>query len=84
MENQIVRDMGCDILVAKYALIVVEYRSVNEALEIIFGGFDEQEDLKHPFFGYVPDGYNPTDIEAGFVDEKCFICGMSRSRHAKD
>ena len=78
------RDMGCDILVAKYALIMVEYRSVNEALEIIFGGFDEHEDLKHPFFGYIPDGYNPADIEAGFVDERCFICEMPRSRHAKD
>ena len=37
MENRMILDFGCDMLVAKYALATVDYRSVEEALEVIFG-----------------------------------------------
>jgi len=32
-----VKDFGCDLLVAKYALITVDYSSVDDACDIIFG-----------------------------------------------
>ena len=55
METQMSRDFGCDLLVAKYALISVEYSGVPEAVEVIFGGSAEDGvPLKHPYFGYTP------------------------------
>ena len=54
-----IKDLGCDLLVAKYALISVEYRGVPEALEVLFGGGPEDQGsvVSHPFFGYTPEGY---------------------------
>ena len=53
------RDYSLDLLVAKYALAKVDYRSIEEAVEIIFGGTDENEPKQHPFFGYLPENYDP-------------------------
>ena len=81
MENQMVRDFNIDLLVAKYALAKVEYRSVEEATEIIYGGTDEDDIKMHPFFGYVPDEYEPQDIELGQNRERCFICQGIEAGH---
>ena len=40
LESQLVNNYAFDILVAKYALISVEYRSLEEALELIYGNDD--------------------------------------------
>lgn len=71
-------------MVAKYALTVVDYSSVEEAVAVIFG--DSLEDdrdglVRHPFFGYLPDGYGSLDPEAGDVIEKCFVCEKPRANH---
>ena len=52
MENRMINDLGCDLLVAKYALMTVEYKSVEEALEVIFGKPEDGGSVTHPFFGY--------------------------------
>ena len=66
MENQLIVDFGCDMLVAKYALAVAQYRSVEEALEVIFGAPGDQGAVAHPFFGYVPSYYvEPEKADAG-------------------
>ena len=57
MEDRMIKDLGCDLLVAKYALMTVEYRGVEEALEVIFGSPEDQGAVTHPFFGYTPTGY---------------------------
>ena len=40
IKNQLVVDFGFDALVADYALIMVEYRSAQEAVNFIFGEDD--------------------------------------------
>ena len=40
MKNQLIIDFGFDTLVADYALIMVEHRSVQEAVNFIFGEDD--------------------------------------------
>jgi len=62
MEKQIESDFGCDLSVARYALAKVDYCSVEEAIEHIFGGFD-QNVMHHPFFGYTSSDYQSVDIE---------------------
>ena len=62
MEKQMENDFGCDFSVARYALLKVEYRGVDEATEYIFGGFD-QAVMSHPFFGYTSGDYQPVDNE---------------------
>ena len=57
MENRMINDFGCDLLVAKYALIMVQYKSVEEAIEVIFGAPEDVDTVGHPFFGYTPTGY---------------------------
>lgn len=57
IENRMIKDFGCDLLVAKYALITVEYRGAEEALEVIFGDPEDSMNITHPFFGYIPEGY---------------------------
>ena len=47
-----INDFGCDLLVAKYALMTVKYKSVEEALEVIFGAPENEGNVTHPFFGY--------------------------------
>ena len=47
---------------------MVEYRSVEEAVTFIY----ESEDggrVRHPFFGFIPEIYNPDDIESGKVGQ---------------
>ena len=59
-----VNDIGVDLLVAKHALISVEYRSVDAANQFIFGdGIGDS--LNHRFFGYNPDKYEAPDYETG-------------------
>jgi len=58
MENQMVQKFGVDMLVARYALVSVEYRSIEAAVDIIFGDDSNVGQLmEHPFFGYTPDSY---------------------------
>ena len=73
MESQMVNEIGVDMLVAKYALISVEYRSVEAATEFIFGN-GIGEPLNHRFFGYIPDNYEAPDYETGMQRLKCFMC----------
>ena len=77
MEKQMTNDFGIDLLVAQYALISVEYTSVEAAFEFIFGSGEESETLQHRFFGYVSQEYvSPAtlDSEMGQLPQKCFIC----------
>ena len=79
MEN----DFGCDFSVARYALLKVEYRGVDEATEYIFGDFD-QTVMNHPFFGYTSADYEPVDNEQYVYVEKCFVCEQSSDRHEEE
>ena len=47
------RDFGLDLAVVKWALYKVDYESLEEATDFIYGGFDDEGAIKHPFFGYI-------------------------------
>ena len=89
-----INDLGCDLLVAKYALMTVEYKSVEDALEVIFGAPEDEGTVTHPFFGYSPAGYihpaNAADNELGGSEnvddalQRCFVCEKPESSHQKD
>ena len=60
----------------------VSYRSIEEALGVIFGL--DSAMMEHPFFGYTPDEYDATDIERGVAVQRCFICHNERSMHSEE
>ena len=79
-------DVGVDILVAKYALISVEHRSVEAAVDFIYGS-EDNDMLTHRFFGYQPDSYtaiNECDQETGQAFERCFVCEKFECEHKAD
>ena len=82
-----VKDFGCDLLVAKYALITVDYSSVDDACDIIFGsGSPESGPLQHPYFAYTPESYEAVelDTEANANLDRCFLCDKAESFHKED
>ena len=78
-----IEKFGLDLLVAKYALISVQYRGIGEALELIYVDEGGQA-VSHPFFGYVPDDYSGQDVERGMEKERCFVCEMAEEMHEDD
>ena len=82
LETQMVGNFGVDLLVAKYALIQVDYRSIDAALDFIFGDdvYNDYEPLQHRFFGYTPEKnvHGATDDDP---EQICFVCEMAESRH---
>ena len=64
MEDTLFINMECDYLVAQYALVKTEYKSVEAGVEFIFGT-DDNDLYIHPFVGYVDGEYNATDVELG-------------------
>ena len=73
MTNTLALQLQCDYLVAKYALTISSYQSVEAAVDIIFGT-DEFGCHRHPFVGYRPSKDEPKDDELGQVELQCFIC----------
>ena len=73
MKNRIIKDFGFDALVAEYALIMVKYKSVEEAVNVIFG---DEGGIQHPFFGYeVDQDYQAADNELALESHlECFLC----------
>ena len=64
MEDTLFVNLGCDYLVAQYALTLTNYQSVEAATEFIFGT-DDTDLHTHPFIGYKPGNYVANDVEMG-------------------
>ena len=64
MEDTLFMNLMCDHLVAKYALTLTNYQSVEAAAEFIFVT-DDSGLQRHPFVGYLPYEEEVKDEEMG-------------------
>lgn len=69
MNYQVMEILDLESSIAQYGLVMVRYRSAQEAIDFIiepeFGLY------RHPFIGFMKQS---KDIEAGHTEEVCYLC----------
>ena len=79
MRETLFISLGCDYLVAEYALTLTHFQGVEAAAEFIFGQ-DDTGNYKHPFVSFIPSQVRIEDFEYEFP-EVCFVCKGEKSKH---